>query len=380
MKIRLVLFSLLTMLLFHGCSASKIALDIKRDDSPFDLYGNDQQRNFRVSAAPIDSLQSLFDLDGYGTSISAAPLVYGGYVFCPDLAGRLYCFSLFTGKKAGVLKLKGSIAAAPVFADHCIIIPLSIPGANSSDVLIFDFINNKEIARKTIKGYITNNLLKCSDGVVSVTENGMVDKFSFSGESLFHKELKMFVHGSPALWEEKIFIPSDEGNVMVLNQKTGELVSVFEAGNSRLYGISINKSRLFVPSEIGCVFCMDVSTGKIFWQHNMDGAVRNSVSLDSAVAYIGTSKGSLWAVSIDSGKVLWDYKSDGIQSCPVVLTEENILSGNQNGNFVVLDKYSGKVISQYKFGNRVRTMPALYGNWVIVGFDYGEYRVFTRRK
>ena len=380
LKKLLPLFGLVLLLFLQGCSGSKIAIDIKRDDAPFDLCGNDPERQYDISADPIDSLVSLFDLDGYGSSLASAPLVYAGYIFCPDLGGRLYCYSLATHKKAGMLKYKGSIAASPVFVKDLIAVPVILSGSTSTDLIYYDFMSGKEMVRRTIKGYVINDLLKCADGIVAVAENGIVEKFSFKGEPIFHSELKAFVHGSPALLEDKIYIPSDDGSVYVLNSSTGASIEVFKTGEIRLYGLSVRNGKVFIPAENGIVLSMDAHSGKIVWRQKLDGAVRNSISSDSGTAYIGTSKGMVYALSLDSGTVLWECRSGGVVSCPLLVTKFNILTGNQNGEFLVMNKKSGEIISKYKFENRVRTIPALYGEWIVVGYDYGEYRVFKRNK
>ena len=206
-----------------GCAPSLIKLETYKDDDPYSQYGKSSQREFYYDQAISLNLTEKWESQINGGFSNSSVTVYDSAVFVNDLSGRIYCFSIVTGKTLGQLKYKGSIFTTPIIHESFLIFALVNNNENTSTLIYYDFKLGKEIASVEIIGRITVEMLKVNDGIILISETGHVHKYDFSAKLIWEYETKSFVHSSPASDNKYVVFGNDDGEIIWIDARNGNI-------------------------------------------------------------------------------------------------------------------------------------------------------------
>jgi len=165
----------------------------------------------------------------------------------------------------------------------------------------------------------------------------------------------------PIIANEKIYSASRAGDVIALDQKTGEKlwqVDLSDIKNERSFwdsrvsallsgGPTAGLNKVFIGSENGKIYALDAQTGELSWEASIKGEVINAPAIDSGVVVVNSASGIMKALNADNGEELWKIEQDvpaltlrGI-SAPVIASG-GVLIGTGKGGINVYLLNSGQ--------------------------------------
>jgi len=118
---------------------------------------------------------------------------------------------------------------------------------------------------------------------------------------------------SPCILGDKIYAPSSDKNVYIVNLK-GESVSQPFVADDQLWGTPVTDGKnIYVTSMDHHVYAIDGETDKQLWKsEDLGGAIGGSPTLGAdGILFVGTLNSELIALDTGDGKILWRNSADG---------------------------------------------------------------------
>lgn len=133
----------------------------------------------------------------------------------------------------------------------------------------------------------------------------------------------------PVYAYNKLFAADRHGVVVALEPDTGKVIweknfatfnddglwsgisRLWESGvSARIGGISASDRMVFIGTENGEVIALDEATGELVWQKNVPGEVLAAPASDSGILVVNTGAGVLYGFDTRSGEQVWRHESD----------------------------------------------------------------------
>ncbi len=367
-----------TAVLLYGCAPSLIKVSVYPDLEPHLQYGKVSERNFffpiKINPDLVERWETSINGGFAFSSISA----YDSILFINDLSGRIYCFSTDKGKTLGLLRYKGAVFTTPVIHKSNIIFAVASEKENISIVYLYDFRNGKEISAKEVAGRITNQLILLEDGIYALAENGILYKFSFSGELLWQYDTKSFCHSSPALNSNYIVFGNEDGEIICigLNNSNYKLIYRRKIGSSFFGGAVIYDKQIFIGDDSGKLYSVDLNTGNINWTFNSGYKIAMEAVASESYVYFGNLKGEFFKLSRKDGSRIWKIDTKGLLNITPLLTDNFIIlpDGNRKLHFVDIEK--GEIIKSFSFDGRLKLNPVIKNNLLFIGYENGILKAY----
>jgi outer membrane protein assembly factor BamB len=200
--------------------------------------------------------------------------------------------------------------------------------------------------------------------LVNYTASGAVQfgRLSKSYSTLWEQSIYGNIESSPAIADNKIFVPSFDdngGDIFILNMWSGDILDRISTGGQPLAPI-ISEKQLYVKSLSGTVFNYDIESKKRVWEVNMDESDRTtepkydtkfypgiSIQAEDSIAshiYVSTVSGNIFALNTNDGKVEWNAKmSNKCWSAPAVAGSQ-IVTADSDGTTYSWDSDSGELM------------------------------------
>jgi len=178
-----------------------------------------------------------------------------------------------------------------------------------------------------------------------------------------------FVYASPAVYEERVFIGSDDGKMYCLNAEDGTEIWNFSTG-----GWADSSPALYIGSWDGNVYCLDADTGKEIWTYSTNDSVFSSPAIFNGKLYIGSDDGNMYCLNAGNGSKIWAYQTeDWVWSSPSVVYGK-VYFGSGDCKVYCLNAKNGSKIWSYKTGDWVDSSPAVFdGKVYIASYDDKVY-------
>lgn len=137
----------------------------------------------------------------------------------------------------------------------------------------------------------------------------------------------------------------------------------------------IYNDHIYIVSENGILKAIDMETGEEEWDLDLESPTNSSPIVHKNKLYIGCEDG-LKAVNINSHKVSWEYDCDNVASTPFYY-EDVIYFGSDNGHLYGLND-DGKVEFNKKFSGELKTSPIVVDDTIyIASTDAKIYSIGT---
>jgi outer membrane protein assembly factor BamB/predicted phosphodiesterase len=188
-----------------------------------------------------------------------------------------------------------------------------------------------------------------------------------TGKKLWSYPVPSSVHGTIAVSDGLVFVPTLRGTLFALNAQTGELVwrndpdAAPEGFNQRTYGyygVSVADGKVLFPYQTrhgegsrGIIVALDVKTGKRIWASPMAGNTMSdgTPAVADGRVYVGNQDGSIViAYDLKTGERLWTGTDtlggwqDGIPSA----ADGRVFIGSNNG-IIARDGATGATLWSY---------------------------------
>lgn len=362
---------------FAGCGSSFIALkDAAIDESSITGLNSNPQRNFYYDRNIGDSiaLKHTFDVKGsFGTTTPAAG---SNFLFVPDLAGRVYAFDLETGKKAGYVSEKGSVYSSPVIKNSSLIFPVVKAGGKYTDLFIYDLTRGKKIEEIEVEGTLKSEPIKTDDGVIYISEEGIIYKYNYNGSQAWRYEHDEVVYSSPALWNDLVIFGDYKGRAAAIKASDGSLVYKVKTGGVFLGGFTVNGAKVYAGDADGKLYCLSAESGKTLWSYDTKYKIEAFPAAAKGAVIIGNLHGDLYSLNAETGKEIWKTSTGGIINAAPAIFNDYIVQPDLNKKVYRIERETGKISKTLEYETRTRLTPILYNKFLILGIDNGRVLVY----
>ena len=230
-------------------------------------------------------------------------------------------------------------------------------------------------------------------------------------QALFSFPTKGVIHSSPTLYEDSLFIGSDDHHLYALDTLTGEQRWAFAAkdivwsppavANELVYAGSYDNHMYALDADtgkpgwvrdmgnkvcsrplvldgavyFGChdtkVYSLDALTGAVRWSYPTGAEILSSAAAANGVLYIGSFDYYLYAIRISDHSLVWRFRTGAsIWSIPVVSGGTVYIGSLDNDNSMyAINTATGKQIWRYVTGGRIVSTPAVQNGTVVFGCE-----------
>jgi outer membrane protein assembly factor BamB len=373
------ILSCIVCLLLTGCGPTSIKLNTVIDDSAYSMFGKIPERNFYLPVSITDSLNERWEAETNGSFTNSSVAFSDSFVFINDLSGRITCFRNDNGKRVGQLKNSGTVFSTPVIHKFLVIYCDAYNSEDRSNLVVYDFSLGKTINETEFPGRVLTQLIKTEGGVVFVTEGGVVMKYNFLGHKLWENYTGVFVHSSPAAGKGKILFGNDAGEVIAVDEKTGQMLYRKPIG-SPIYGNpTLSDGLAYLGDDSGMLYCLDLSNGDLIWTYQSGADIVANPVCNNSFVVAGNLKGDIFKLNKSTGELIWTLNLGGVINATPFLTSNRIIVPELSGKVYFLDSGSGEIRKTLTFDTRVRLAPTIIGKYLYVGIDKGilkSYEIF----
>jgi len=212
---------------------------------------------------------------------------------------------------------------------------------------------------------LTLLLAGCDLGVVEYIEGSAYWSFQTSGP----------VHSSPVIYDETVYIGSDDGFLYALGSRSGKERWRFQTGGGSA-SPAIADDAVFIGGASGWVYRLSTNTGSEEWSVFLGpgAAISAGVAVEDGVVYVGSKDRSLYALDAATGEEIWTFPtSNEIHSTPAVYNGI-VYVGSWDGRLYAINTEDGTQRWDFKAGDYISGDPLVSDGQVFIG---GEYEVPT---
>jgi eukaryotic-like serine/threonine-protein kinase len=355
-----------TWLVFFGCSGWKIRQFSVRPDRDWVMGSRDPMRTSNAPGGIRLPLKLLWKYDA--SAATGSPVAADSLVFIGTYRGELYAVNSARGEKMGRLSLEGPIHGTPVVDDSMIFVVLSSGG----NTLVAIDIRSGDIVWKNALGPIETSPVQYGGHLFIAALDGLVYCFQKdTGEELWKYSLPdskkgRNIHSSPATDGTILVFGCDDGTVVALDVKTGELRWTAHTRASIFGSPSIGANRVIIGSTDHRVYALNVVDGSICWKSDFNGMLYSSPALSDSIAVIGAANGIIRALSLSTGSTLWEYHASSVVSAPMVVCNDVAICGTLDRFLYAFDIRTGEILWKTTVEGRIKSAPVSWGTMVFV--------------
>lgn len=169
------------------------------------------------------------------------------------------------------------------------------------------------------------------------------DKVTPPVEETWSLGLNSLVLSSPVFYEDRVFVCTNNGEVMAVDAMEGKFLWNFWAPDGIVSTPALWKGRLYLADKGGRIYCLNTSTGGLEWYINLYDALHSSPLIVDGILYIGTGfPGTrIIALDIEGGETLWEYPSGQVTFSSPAYSYGRVYIGLNNGSYLGLDSVTG---------------------------------------
>lgn len=195
----------------------------------------------------------------------------------------------------------------------------------------------------------------------------------------------------PSVVGNRLYLTSEDGNVVALDRDTGELIWRYESRLTAGVTPAVADGLVFVVLRPGLVSALEADTGEVVWSRRLRTASLPSPTVADGRLYVAESdQNRLLALDAATGDTLWEYRlSDWVIAAPAIIDGKVIATSN-DANVHVIDANTGQRRMIYDAGRSrwVRGGPLVSDdllhfssfNGRIWGIDYQGHRYPLERQ
>jgi len=366
----------ISLFMLFGCAKSIIKITAKKDDNPFRMFGKVPSREFYVPVNVSDSLILVWENSVNGSFTNSSVSVYDELVFVNDLSGRVYCFRFDDGKQLGKIKYKGAVYSTPIPFNNLLILPVAMEKENLTELVYYDYSAGEEIEIIELPGRVLTEMIAVEDGVIFNTESGAVFKFDLHGNKVWETYTEVPTRSSPSMKNDLFIFGNDDGEIISLDNTTGDSVYVSKIGGSFYSGSTIVDNVIYIGNNNGKLYALNLDDGKIIWEFDSEARILMTPAADDENIVFGNLEGNLFSLNKNNGKINWKTKFRGVLNATPLLTENRIVVPDVFFSFHLVDKNNGSIIKDFHLDGRAKYSPVYYKDILFIGFDNGNLSAY----
>lgn len=185
------------------------------------------------------------------------------------------------------------------------------------------------------------------------------------------------VYGSPALYEDLVYVAGYNGKVYAINADSGALRWVYpREGNidSIVSGLVVAEDRLYFGCSDGKVYALDAATGDFQWDFATEEKIWSTPAYDSGTLYVGSFDKKLYALDAADGTQKWQFEADGAFASTPLVYDNTVYVGTIDRYFYAIDAADGSEKWHFQAEKWFWTKALAFGDTIYVGcFDNKFY-------
>jgi outer membrane protein assembly factor BamB len=209
-----------------------------------------------------------------------------------------------------------------------------------------------------------------SDGVAYISNLGGTVRAlrMLDGKRLWFRKIR---HGksasSPAVVGDDLIVHGMDGNVRVLDRRTGRLRWRFHIGSAVESSPVVSQGIDYFGAWNGNVYALDLRRHRLRWIHHAGYKITSSASLAGGTLFIGDYGGRIWALSPRTGRVRWVNSVGGrIYGTPAV-AGGRVFVPSSDGDSLTAFAVNGRELWAIHTGAYVYSSPAVWHGRVYFG-------------
>lgn len=153
---------------------------------------------------------------------------------------------------------------------------------------------------------------------------------------------------TPALKDGFVYAASAKGDVVKINEKTGQTVWRIQANESLTGGVGVGDNVLLVGSDKGYLLAYDFN-GKALWKTKLSSQLLSVPVVDGALAVVRCGDSRIYGVQLSDGSKKWLYERSNPalsirSSAGVAVGDGFAYAGFAGGKMVALRTEDGKAV------------------------------------
>ena len=367
-KISYILF----VLILAGCTKQLLINDYPYKPPSLPMFGQVPERKFYYPIVLSDSLKLKWKESSHGSFANNSVVIEGSYVFVSDLAGNIFCYNADTAKVVGADKGSGEIAVAPLLNSGFIYYVITVNDESYSKLISYNIRDGERKKEIEIPGRVGNEMIIFENSLFFVSDEGTAYMYDFHLRNIWEKKLKQRVYSSPAASKGKIFIAAYNGNLICLDEKTGEQIYSQKLSDGFESAIVIDRETGFIGDAEGNLIAFNIENGAEKWRARTGSKIKAPAVHNGQNIYSANLAGSIYCFEIESGKKKWSFNSEGIFNAPAALFKNVLVQPDLNRKLLFINPQSGEIIRTIEYDGRVKLHPVYFDKTLYVGVDRGE--------
>jgi outer membrane protein assembly factor BamB len=179
--------------------------------------------------------------------------------------------------------------------------------------------------------------------------------------------------GSPALYENRLVMVNENGELMVLDPSDGSVEYSLDTGAFQMMGSSpsIVGHRAVFGDNKGTVVLADLKVPKVVWEKRIGaegaGAIYQDIAVGEDAVYPYTGD-AFHPLALTNGEKLFGSVRS---TCNPLYHEGVLIFGNPDASLVMMDARSGRILKRYGLDSPVTLTPAYYDANLVVATRSG---------
>ncbi|MBS1920601.1 MAG: PQQ-binding-like beta-propeller repeat protein [Bacteroidetes bacterium] len=220
------------------------------------------------------------------------------------------------------------------------------------------------------------------------SDDGNLYVFNISdGKKKWSFKTKGLVRSTPAIYKNLVLFGDTEGTFYALDATIGNLQWKFkvvgEPDDPATYGFDrkamlsapvIVDNKIIFGARDGILYALNGDDGKLVWK--MDHVISwviSTVAVKDSFVITGTSDGRfIQAVNLNSGKEIWKYNTPMAVWASPLINNDKVYDGCFDGQLFCLDLKTGRRISEFSTGGMILSSPVLSNGLLYFGSDDGN--------
>jgi outer membrane protein assembly factor BamB len=184
---------------------------------------------------------------------------------------------------------------------------------------------------------------------------------------------------TPAVTNERVYIPLTTGRLISLKASNGELLWSTELGGEISSSPVADEHGVYIATETsnslnsrtdqatGAIRALGHETGVTLWMSTLHRPIRGAIAKSESTLFAGSIDGQLYAIRKRDGLTLWKYQHSSAFASQPTITGSRLYIGSEDGSLLVLDQTTGRRIWRYQTQGAIRGPVAVMDGTVCLG-------------
>ena len=206
------------------------------------------------------------------------------------------------------------------------------------------------------------------------------DNAGFSPEPIPSPEKVKWVYdssepllSSPSVVGRRIYLTTEDGHTLALDQQTGEPVWQYRSGFPSSSTPAVTDDLVVSAVRRGLVVALDRETGAVVWETDIASPIFASPVVADGTVYIGAGDKKLYALDAATGQRRWDFATKDWILASVAYADGIVVVASKDSRVHTVSAKSGRRGLYYDAGQgrRIGGGPVIQGDLAIFGSQGG---------